>query len=101
MSRTQRIRRRWAAILAALVAAATWAGGVPAAFAQPVPPGTGDGGRDVPPAPVHTATVGGLHGWQIILIAIGAVLAGAVLAVLYDRGRAARRGRLPAHATRA
>ena len=96
MSRTQRIRRRWAAILAALVAAATWAGGVPAAFAQPVPPGTGDGGRDVPPAPVHTATVGGLHGWQIILIAIGAVLA-----VLYDRGRAARRGRLPAHATRA
>ena len=31
------------------------------------------------------ATVGGVHGWQIILVAIGAVLAGAVLAVLYDR----------------
>ena len=91
MNRTQRIRRRCAAILAALAAATTWAGGAPAAFAAPVPPpGTGGAGRGGPLAPAHTATMGGVHGWQAILIAIGAVLAGAVLAVLYDRARAAR-----------
>jgi uncharacterized integral membrane protein len=44
--------------------------------------------------------LGGIHAWQAILIAIGAVLAGAVLAVLYDRVRAARQGRVTAHATR-
>ena len=100
MNRTQRIRRRCAAILAAL-AAATWAGGAPAAFAAPVPPlGTGDGGRSGQLAPAHTAGMGGIHGWQAMLIAIGAVLAGAVLAVLYDRVRAARQGRVTAHATR-
>jgi hypothetical protein len=102
MNTTRRIRRRCAAILAALAAAIVWAGGAPAAFAGPVPPpGTGDAGRDGPFAPVHTATVGGIHGWQIILIAIGAVLAGAVLAVLYDRMRAARQGQVTAHVTRA
>jgi len=102
VTRTQRIRRRGAAILAVLTAAVTWAGGVPAAFAAPVPPpGTSDAGRDVPTAPAHTATLGGIHGWQAMLIAIGAVLAGAVLAVLYDRVRAARQGRVSAHTTRA
>ena len=101
VTRTQRIRRRCAAILAALTAAATWAGGAPAASAAPVPPpGAGDEGRDVPQAPAHTATLGGIHAWQAILIAIGAVLAGAVLAVVYDRVRAARQGRVAAHATR-
>ena len=100
MNRTQRIRRRCAAILAAL-AAATWAGGAPAAFAAPVPPpGTRHVGRDAPSAPAYTATLGGIHAWQAILIAVGAVLAGAVLAVLYDRVRAARQGRVTAHATR-
>jgi hypothetical protein len=101
VTRTQRIRRG-AAILAALTAAATWAGGAPAVFAAPVPPpGTSDAGRDVPAVPAHTATLGGIHGWQAMLIAIGAVLAGAVLAVLYDRVRAARQGRVSAHITRA
>jgi hypothetical protein len=102
VTRTQRIRRRCAAVLAALTAAATWAGGAPAAFAAPVPPpGTSDVGRDVPLVPAHTATLGGIHSWQVILIAIGAVLAGAVLAVVYDRVRAARQGRVTAHTTRA
>ena len=101
MSRTRRIRRRCAAILAALAAVA-WAGGVPAAFAESVPPpGTGDAGRDVRLAPAQNAIAGGIHGWQILLIAIGAVLAGAVLAVLYDRARAARQGRVTGHVTRA
>jgi hypothetical protein len=102
MNRTQRVRRRCGLIVAALVAAITWAGGAPAAFVAPVPPpGTGGRGRGDPPAPAHTAAVGGIHGWQIILVAIGAVLAGAVLAVLYDRARAARQGRVTAHVTRA
>src|SRR5215813_10986815 len=97
VTRTQRIRRRCAAILAVLTAGATWAGGAPAAVAAPAPPpGTGDAGRDVRQAPAHTATLGGIHAWQAILIVIGAVLAGAVLAVLYDRVRAARQGRVTA-----
>jgi hypothetical protein len=101
MNRTQRIRRRCAAILAAL-AAVTWAGGAPAAFAAPVPPpGTSGARRGGPLAPAHTAAMGGIHGWQAILIASGAVLAGAVLAVLYDRARAARHERVTAHVTRA
>jgi hypothetical protein len=87
MNRTQRTRRRYAAILAAL-AAVTWAGGAPAALAAPIPPpGTAGAGRDVPAAPAHAATMGGIHGWQVMLTVIGAVLAGAVLAVLYDRVR--------------
>jgi hypothetical protein len=102
MNRTQRIWRRCAATLAALAAVTTWAGWAPAAFAAPVPPpGTGDARRGDPFAPAHTATVGGVHGWQIILVAIGAVLAGAVLAVLYDRARAARQARVTAHISRA
>jgi len=44
--------------------------------------------------------MGGIHGWQAMLIAIGAVLAGAGLAVLYDRARA-RHERATAHVTRA
>jgi hypothetical protein len=90
-----------AAIVAGL-AAATWAGGVPAALAAPVPPpGTSGAGRGGPLAPAHTAAMGGVHGWQAILITIGAVLAGAVLAVLYDRARPARHERVTAHVTRA
>jgi hypothetical protein len=103
MSRTRRIRRRGMAVLAALAAAIAWTGGAaPPAFARSVPPpGTGGTGRGVPPAQAHAATVAGMHGWQIILIAFGAVLAGAVLAVVYDRVRAARQARVTAHATRA
>jgi hypothetical protein len=102
MIRTRRIRRRCIAALIAFAAALTWTGGAaPPAFARPVPPpGSGGTERDVPPAPAHAATVAGMHGWQIILIAIGAVLAGAMLAVVYDRARATRQARVAAHATR-
>jgi hypothetical protein len=44
------------------------------------------------PAQVHTISYG-MPGWQITLIAIGAALAAAVVAVLLDRARAARRHR--------
>jgi hypothetical protein len=100
MNRTRRIRRRGMAVLTVLAAAIIGTGGAAPAFARSVPPpGTRGTGRDAPPAPAHTAAVAGLHGWQIMLIAVGAVLAGAVLAVVYDRARAARRARVTAHVT--
>ena len=61
----------------------------PAAFAKPLPPpdccttGAATG--------VTVITGGGMPGWQITLIAVGAALAGAVLAVLLDRAWAARK----------
>jgi hypothetical protein len=44
----------------------------------------------LPPA-VHAVNAGGMPGWQITLIAVGAALAAAALAVLIDRAWAARR----------
>ena len=76
-------------------AVATLAGAVlalvtaPAAFAHPLPPadcctsGTATG--------VTLITGGGMPGWQITLIAVGAALAAAILAVLLDRAWAARK----------
>ena len=59
----------------------------PAALAYPPPP------EPAPPVPVtiHTVVTGGMLGWQITLIAAGAALAAAALAVLLDRAWAARR----------
>ena len=50
------------------------------------------------PVPVHAIVSGGMPGWQIILIAAGAALAAAVVAVRLDRARAAREAH---HATTA
>ena len=60
-------------------------GGMPVP-AYPSPPGWA-------PAQVHTVVSYGMPGWQITLIALGAALAAAVVAVLLDRARAARRNR--------
>jgi hypothetical protein len=88
--------RRLAAVLAAVIGGLlTSASVVPAAFAMtPVP---GPGGRyDGPPlAPIpattaHVVTGGGMAGWQITLIALGAALVAAATAVLLDRAWAAR-----------
>jgi hypothetical protein len=61
----------------------------PAALARPLPPpdccATGAN------APVTVITGGGMPGWQITLIAVGAALAGAALAILLDRARVARK----------
>jgi hypothetical protein len=59
----------------------------PAAFAVPPPP------EPAAPVPVkvHTVVTGGMPGWQITLIALGAALLAAALAVLLDRAWAARR----------
>jgi hypothetical protein len=82
-------------ILAALI---TLAGAVlalataPAAFAHPLPPA--DCCTSGAAAGVTLITAGGMPGWQITLIAVGAALAGAALAVLLDRAWAVRRTHL-------
>jgi len=61
---------------------------VPAASASiPIPPG----GPAVPAPAVHVVTAGGMAGWQITLIALGAALVAAIAAIVLDRGRTARR----------
>jgi hypothetical protein len=83
--------------LGVLVATLVATGG--AALAMQVP--ASEGGGYVyfqPPRVVQVA--GGMPGWQITLIAAGAALVAAVLAVLADRTWSAR-GRLGAAASRA
>ena len=63
----------------------------PAAFARTLPPFGVSGAATTPappPAQVRTVVVGGMAGWQIALIAVGAALAAATIAVLLDRARA-------------
>jgi hypothetical protein len=88
--------RRLACMLTALATAlAAAVMGAPAAFAAtgPYPP-------PGPPAEVirfgplaFNGVTGDITGWQITLIAVGAALVGAVVGVLVDRARAARRHR--------
>ena len=67
----------------------------PAAFATLVPPpGRGDSPVENVPPMVHVVTVGGTPGWQIALLAVGAAVVAAFIAVLLDRARAARRQQL-------
>ena len=67
---------------------------VPAAFAMPVP-GPGYSGTTAvtppPAATVHIVSSGGMAGWQITLIALGAALLSAAAAVLLYRALDARR----------
>lgn len=66
-----------------------------AAFAMVVPPAGGQGGAagvtPLPATTVRVVTTGGMPGWEITLIALGAALLAAAAAVLLDRARAARR----------
>ena len=84
------LRRIIAAVITltgAMLALAT----APAAFAHPLPPpDCCVTGAD---APVTVITGGGMPGWQITLIAVGAALAGAAMAVLLDRAWSARKAR--------
>jgi hypothetical protein len=89
MNPTHRIRRI-AVLLSGLAAALLSFGATsPAAFAERVPPAGGSG--TTVPAQAHTVVIGGMPGWQIALIAAGAALLAAVLAVLADRARTARK----------
>jgi hypothetical protein len=83
--------RRFAAILAgmtcALLASAALAAPSFAMVPHPGPPG------DTYPAPapvrIQTIVAGGMPGWQITLIAVGAALLAATAAILLDRARTA------------
>jgi hypothetical protein len=92
--------RRLAATLAGLAGALlAFAMAAPAAFASvpPLPPPVRE---KHPPLPVqvHTVVIGGMPGWQITLIAVGAALLAATIAVLLDRARAAHRKAITAAA---
>jgi hypothetical protein len=96
MYRIKRIRRAGALLAGLALAWVGLAGVAPSAFAM-VPDHGGSG--DTPATAVtHTIVVGGMPGWQIALIAIGAALLTAALAVLADRARATRRQLAPSGA---
>ena len=87
-------RLRWfAAALVAVTCALLTSALVPAASAAPLTPAPPDPAPLAPiPAPATpVVTVGGMPGWQVILIAVGAALVTAVAAVFLDRALAARR----------
>jgi hypothetical protein len=106
MNPIRHLRRLAAALTALASALLAFAAAAPAAFASgpgPLPPGLNKH-PPLPPAhihqpvhqapvrvPVHTVVVGGMPGWQIALIAAGAALLAATVAVLGYRAWAARR----------
>jgi hypothetical protein len=97
------IRRTAAALTALAATLLATAAAAPAAFAMQVPPPGELGGHPVkhaPMAPAHTQTIvtGGMPGWQIALIVVGAALLAATVAVVLDRARAARRNTITAAA---
>ena len=83
--------RRLFATVATLAVAVLTLAAAPAASAMRVPP-PGEGGSGAP-APVYVITGGGMPGWEITLIAVGAALVAAAAAVLLDRILAARKTR--------
>ena len=97
MNPIQRIRRirRIAGVLAGLagLAATLMAFGAAPAFARvdPAQGGPSAPGPTVVPAVTRIVVVGGMPGWQIALIAVGAALLAATVAVLLDRARVSRR----------
>jgi hypothetical protein len=86
MNRIHRCLGAVAALGGTLLALTTAA---PAALAAIPDPGGGPAPRSQPA--IQTVAIGGMPGWQITLIALGAALLAAALAVLLDRARAARR----------
>ncbi len=92
MNRIRRIRRSLASLprrAGALFASAAAAAPAVLWADPPLPPGW----NKHPPLPAHTHTMatGGLHGWQIALIAAAAALFAAALTVITHWIRAARR----------
>lgn len=80
--------RRFAGVLAGLVAVLLACGATPA-FAVPPPPEPSEAATS--PVVIHTTVSGGMPGWQITLIAVTAALLAATVAVLADRARASRK----------
>jgi hypothetical protein len=97
----KRIRRIAVTLTGLALAWLSLAFAAPSAFASYVPAGGGEAGPSshriatTTPSPVVHVTrmivAGGMPGWQIALIAAGAALLAAAVAVLADRAWAARR----------
>ena len=100
MITTRRIRRIAAVLTGLAGALVAFVAAAPASFAVVGPALGSSTGPAVPSGPVqvHTVVAGGMPGWQITLIALGAALLAATVAVLLDRARAARRHATPAAA---
>jgi hypothetical protein len=92
MNRIRHLSVTLAALAAALLGLSA---GAPAAFAStnmlPAPVGGGPATGTPPATVTHTVIVGGMAGWQIAMIAVGAALLAAAAAVLLDRAWQARR----------
>jgi hypothetical protein len=86
--------RRVAALLAGLGLTMVAFAGAASASTASLPRPSNEAGPPQTLPIIHTVVVGGMPGWQIALIAIGAALAAAIAAVLLDRLRSTRR--LPA-----
>jgi hypothetical protein len=87
MNHFRRILAAVITLTGAVLAMAT----TPAAFANPLPPPDCCTSNRVSDAPVTVITAGGMPGWQITLIALGAALVAAIAAVTLDRTLANRR----------
>lgn len=91
---TARLRRSVAVLAALIVGLLASAATVPAAFAMIPDPGGAAGSTGVAPvqAPaVRVVVTGGMAGWQITSIALGAALLAAATAVLLYRALAVRK----------
>jgi hypothetical protein len=95
MNRIKSIRRLGVVLAGLACMALTSALAVPAAMARVAPPPTDPAvPRSVPVRAhtvVHTIASSGMPGWQITLIAAGAAIVAAALAVCADRLRSGRR----------
>lgn len=91
--RLRRLAAAAATVISAMLASAAI---VPAASAEILVPGSGGAGGTTRLAPVPAATIrvvnaGGMAGWQITLIAAGAAVVAAAVAILLDRKLATHR----------
>ena len=86
-ARLGRLATVLAAVISGLLASVAV---VTAAFANPKPIGDGAPSPRAGPATVRVISTGGMAGWQVALIAVGAALAAAAAAVLLDRRLAGR-----------
>ena len=87
MNHIRRILAAVATLAGALMALAI----APAAYASLPPHGGSGTGIDGTHTTVRVIAAGGMPGWQITLIAAGAALVAAAIAVLADRGWTARK----------
>jgi hypothetical protein len=102
-----RLHRIAAAIAAVICGVLAPLALIPAASATTLVPHPDPGGfggitplAPVRAAPVRVVTAGGMAGWQIALIALGAALVAAAAAVMLDRALTARRAAPAPAATR-